>query len=71
MRVKAENEKGKGGATVAGKGDIVDWKKMFNIAETVGGIEWRVVEQEDCRQGSNLMEACAECFENLKKMGKV
>ena len=71
MHVKAENEKGKGGATVAGPGDIVDWKKMFNIAETVGGIEWYIVEQEDCRQGSNLMEACAECYENLKKMGKV
>ena len=71
MHVKAENEKGKGGATVAGEGDIVDWKRMFNIAETVGGIEWYIVEQEDCRKGSNLMEACAECFENLKKTGKV
>ncbi len=71
MHVKAENEKGKGGATVGSKGDIVDWARMFNIAETVGGIEWYIVEQEDCREGSNLMEACAECFENLKKMGKV
>ena len=71
MHVKAENEPGKGGATVGSAGDIVDWKRMFEIAETKGGIEWYIVEQEDCREGSNLMEACAECFENLKKMGKV
>ncbi len=71
MHVKAENAKGKSGATVASKEDIVDWKRMFNIAETVGGIEWYIVEQEDCREGSNLMEAVAECFENLKAMGKV
>lgn len=71
MHVKAENEKGKGGACVAGEGDIVDWKRMFEIAETKGGVEWYIVEQEDCRPGSNLMEACAECYENLKKMGKI
>ena len=71
MHVKAENEKGKSGACVGGKGDIVDWDKMFNIAETVGGIEWYIIEQEDCRKDSNLMEAVAECYENMKKMGKV
>lgn len=71
MHVKAENEKGKHGACVAGKGDIVDWKRMFNIAENVGGVEWYIVEQEDCREGSDIFDACAECYENLKKMGKV
>ncbi|MDO5309600.1 MAG: TIM barrel protein [Planctomycetia bacterium] len=71
MHVKAENEPDKHGAVVAGPGDIVDWKRMFDIAENIGGIEWYIIEQEDCREGSNLMEACAECFENMKKMGKV
>ncbi len=71
MHVKAENEPGKGGATVASEGDIVDWKRMFDLAENVGGVEWYIVEQEDCKPGMDLFEACAECFENLKKMGKV
>ena len=71
MHVKAENEKGKGGAVVGGKGDIVDWARMFDIAENIGGIEWYIIEQEDCREGSNLMEAVAESYENMKKMGKV
>ena len=71
MHLKAENEKGKHGATVGSAGDIVDWNRMFELAENVGGVEWYIVEQEDCRDGSNLMEACAECYENLKKFNKV
>lgn len=71
MHLKAENEKGKHGACVLGQGDIVDWKRMFDIAENIGGVEWYIVEQEDCRDGSDIFEACAEDFENLKKAGKV
>lgn len=71
MHLKAENEKGKSGACVAGEGDIVDWKRMFNIAENVGGVEWYIVEQEDCRPNCDLFDAVAECYANLKKMGKV
>ena len=70
MHLKAENEKGKGGATLASEGDVVDWNRMLDIAENIGGVEWYIVEQEDCRSGSNLMDACAECMENLKKLGK-
>ena len=71
LHVKAENEKGKHGACVAGEGDTVDWNRMFDISENIGGVEWYIVEQEDCRDGSNLFDAVAECYENLKKMGKV
>ena len=70
MHVKAENEPNKKGACVAGKGDIVDWNKMFDIAENKGGVQWYIIEQENCREDSNLMEACAESLDNLKKMGK-
>ena len=70
MHLKAENEKGKGGATLASEGDVVDWNRMLDIAENIGGVEWYIVEQEDCGSGSNLMDACAECMENLKKLGK-
>lgn len=71
MHLKAENEPGKGGATVAGQGDTVDWKRMFDIAENIGGVEWYIVEQEDSRPGVDILDACAECYENLKKLGKV
>ncbi|MBP5622292.1 MAG: sugar phosphate isomerase/epimerase [Thermoguttaceae bacterium] len=71
LHVKAENEEGKHGACVGGPGDIVDWDRMFDIAENIGGVEWYIVEQEDSRDGQDIFDACAECFENLKKMGKV
>ncbi|MBQ9875046.1 MAG: sugar phosphate isomerase/epimerase [Thermoguttaceae bacterium] len=71
LHVKAENEPGKGGATVGSKGDAVDWKRMFDIAENIGGVEWYIIEQEDCAEGQDLFDAVADCYENMKKMGKV
>lgn len=70
LHVKAHGKPGTKGAVVASPEDSVDWAKMFELCETKAGVEWYVVEQEDFRDGSDALEACAEAFENLKKMGK-
>ena len=71
LHVKAENAEGKSGATVGATDDTVDWKRMFDIAENIGGVEWYIIEQEDSRKGQDIFDAVAECYENMKKMGKV
>lgn len=71
LHVKAQNAPGKRGAAVGSADDVVDWKRMFDISENIAGVEWYIVEQEDSREGQDIFDACAECFENLKKMGKV
>lgn len=70
LHVKAHGKPGTKGAVVASPEDSVDWAKMFELCETKAGVEWYIVEQEDFRDGSDALEACAEAFENLKKMGK-
>lgn len=52
---------------VIGEGDI-DWKRCFELSESVGGTEWYIVEQESYAHPP--MECVKVCLENLKKMGK-
>lgn len=58
------------GTLVGDESDQVDWPKAFDLCESVGGVEWYIVEQENWREGSNSLEAIAGCLQNLKKMGK-
>jgi sugar phosphate isomerase/epimerase len=51
---------------VIGDGEV-DWKRAFNLLETVGGVEWYVVEDE--RWPDNL-DRIEKCLEKKKKMGK-
>ena len=70
LHVKAQEKPNCHGATVGSDGDSVDWKKMFDIAEKIGGVEWYIVEQEAAAEGSDTMRASAESLANLRKMGK-
>lgn len=49
-----------------GEGDV-DWKKVFEICESVGGTKWYVVEHES---GDNPLASVDACLKNLRKMGK-
>lgn len=50
-----------------GEGDV-RWEEAFRLAETVGGTEWYIVEQES--YAFPPLECVARCLENLRKMGK-
>jgi sugar phosphate isomerase/epimerase len=49
-----------------GEGTI-DWKTMFEAYETVGGVEWYIVEHETSH---DPLKTVKECLDNLHKMGK-
>lgn len=61
-------EHGGPAGAVIGEGQV-DWKRVFQLCETIGGTEWYIVEQEAYGQGTPL-QAVQRCLENLKKMGK-
>ena len=46
----------------------VDWKALFAAAESVGGIQVYIVEQESYPQGMAPMDACRRCLENFRKL---
>ncbi len=50
-----------------GEGDV-DWQKVFSLAETKGGTEWLIVEQESYPDGLSPMECAKVCIDNIKKM---
>jgi len=50
-----------------GEGQI-DWKALFAAAESVGGIQAYVIEQESYPPGMPPMEACRRCLENFHKL---
>jgi sugar phosphate isomerase/epimerase len=50
-----------------GEGDV-DWKKVFQLCETVGGTEWYIVEQESYAYPP--LECVDRCLQALKEMGK-
>jgi len=50
-----------------GEGQI-DWKALFAAAESVGGIQAYVIEQESYPAGMPPMEACRRCRENFHKL---
>ena len=64
---KTTHLKEHGGAKDAaiGEGEI-DWKKLLELYETVGGTEWYIVEYEH----SNPLEKIKVCLDNLHKMGR-
>jgi len=45
----------------------VDWKRAFDLLETIGGAEWYVVEDEE---DANSLERIEKCIQALRKMGK-
>ncbi|MGL6193782.1 MAG: sugar phosphate isomerase/epimerase family protein [Thermoguttaceae bacterium] len=49
-----------------GKGDV-DWNKVFELCESVGGTEWYVVEHETSPAEFDGVE---ECIKNVREMGK-
>lgn len=50
-----------------GEGDT-DWKRLFDLCETIGGTEWYIVEQESYAHPP--LECVRRCIENLRRMGK-
>jgi len=46
----------------------VDWKRVFELCETVGGTEWYVVEHEV--GSAEDLRGIEACIKNLRKMGK-
>lgn len=46
----------------------VEWKKLFEAAETVGGLEVYIIEQESYPQGMTPMETVRRCLENFRKL---
>jgi sugar phosphate isomerase/epimerase len=50
-----------------GEGTI-DWKGVFAAAESVGGIQAYIMEQESYPQGMTPLEACQRCLENFRKI---
>jgi sugar phosphate isomerase/epimerase len=66
-RTKTTHIKEHGGAKDAAIGEgTVDWKTMLDAYETVGGIEWYVVEYENAKP----LEKLKTCIDNLHKMGR-
>jgi len=51
---------------IIGDGEV-DWKRAFELSETVGGVEWYVVEDE---KGPDSLERIEKCIAALRKMGK-
>ena len=54
------------GSPIIGDGEV-DWKRAFDLSETVGGVEWYVVEDE---KGPDSLERIEKCIVALRKMGK-
>lgn len=56
---------GKGYRVLFGEGDA-PWKKIFEAAESTGGVEYYLIEQEGSRFGS--LETVEKCLEAWKKL---
>jgi len=54
------------GAPIIGDGGV-DWNRIFELCETVGGVEWYVVEDE---KGPDSFERIEKCIVALRAMGK-
>jgi sugar phosphate isomerase/epimerase len=66
-RTKTTHIKEHGGAPDAAVGEgQVDWKTMLDAYETVGGIEWYVIEYEH----ANPLEKIKVSLDNMHKMGR-
>jgi sugar phosphate isomerase/epimerase len=49
---------------------IMDLKTVFATAESIGGIEWYIIEQETYPDGVTPMESVDRCLKTMRKMGK-
>ena len=58
--------KARGYAVAFGEGDV-PWKTLLNAAETVGGVEYHLIEQEVAGSEGEL-EMVRRCLENYKKL---
>jgi sugar phosphate isomerase/epimerase len=47
---------------------IINWKALFAAAESIGGIEVYVIEQESYPEGIAPLDACRLCLENFRKL---
>lgn len=47
---------------------VVDWKRLFETAETVGGLEFYIIEQESYPEGMSPMEAVERCLQNFRRL---
>ena len=47
---------------------VIPWKSLFSAAESVGGIEVYVIEQEDNPPGMTALEACRRSLENFRQL---
>ncbi|MDR0703974.1 MAG: sugar phosphate isomerase/epimerase [Planctomycetaceae bacterium] len=54
------------GDAIIGSGEI-DWKRTFELCETIGATEWYVVEDE---KSADSFERIEQCYAALKAMGK-
>jgi sugar phosphate isomerase/epimerase len=52
---------------LVGEGDV-PWPQVFELSESISGVEWYIVEQE--AYPVPPLEAIARCLEALRKMGK-
>jgi sugar phosphate isomerase/epimerase len=50
-----------------GEGDV-KWKELFEVAESVGGVRWYIVEQESYPPPLTPFEAVEKSAENLRKL---
>jgi len=57
-------DKAKGYAVLFGEG-VADWKKIFEAAESVGGVEYYLMEQEGSRFSE--LETAKKCLETFRK----
>jgi sugar phosphate isomerase/epimerase len=55
----------KGYKALFGEGDV-PWKQVFQAAESVGGVEFYLIEQEGSRYSP--LETAEKCLSNWKKM---
>lgn len=46
----------------------VEWKKLFQAAEQIGGLEVYIIEQESYPQGMTPTEAVQRCLENFRRL---
>jgi hypothetical protein len=59
--------KDKGYAVAFGEGDV-PWKPLLNAAESTGGIEYYLIEQETSPEGGAAFDMAKRCLENYKKL---
>jgi len=65
LTVHLKEHGGERGAPV-GEGEV-DWQRVFELCETIGGTKWYIVEQERYQEGGPMATVRA-CLENIRKM---